>query len=271
MRAPAAAKINLGLVVGPVRADGKHEVLTLYQRLGLVDRIELEAAAELRIDGFREDTLVRQALVALAGRAGVAPAWRVRIEKAIPVAAGLGGGSSDAATALRLGNATLPRPLDERELRTLAAGLGADVPFFLVDGPQLGTGDGTDLELVDVPQDFWVVLLLPDGAAKRSTAHVYDAFDARRGADGWDERRAAFYEALGRVRRPRDLAGLPSNDLAASPVADELRAAGAFRADVSGAGPTLYGLFHHRRHAEAAARGLKRLGRTWVTAPAWYG
>jgi 4-diphosphocytidyl-2-C-methyl-D-erythritol kinase len=271
VRAPAAAKINLGLVVGPVRADGKHEVLTLYQRLGLVDRIELEPAAELRIDGFREDTLVRRALVALARRAGVEPAWRVRIEKAIPVSAGLGGGSSDAATALRLANATLPGPLEDSELRALAASIGADVPFFLVDGPQLGTGDGSDLELVDVPQDFWVVLLLPDGAAKQSTADVYDAFDARGGADGWEERRDGFRGALGRVRRPRDLAALPPNDLATSPLADELRAAGAFRADVSGAGPALYGLFHHRRPAEAAAQGLKRVGRTWLTAPAWYG
>jgi 4-diphosphocytidyl-2-C-methyl-D-erythritol kinase len=271
VRAPAAAKINLGLVVGPVRADGKHEVLTLYQRLGLVDRIELDPGPELRIEGFREDTLVRQALVALAGRAGVEPAWRVRIEKAIPVAAGLGGGSSDAATALRLANATLAEPLDAAALRTLAAGLGADVPFFLVDGPQLGTGDGSELELVDVPQDFWVVLLVPDGAVKRSTADVYDAFDTRGGAEGWEERRAAFREALARVRRPRDLADLPPNDLVTSPLADELRGPGAFRADVSGAGPALYGLFHHRRHAEAAAKGLKRLGRTWLTAPAWYG
>jgi 4-diphosphocytidyl-2-C-methyl-D-erythritol kinase len=271
MRAPAAAKINLGLVVGPVRADGKHEVLTVYQRLGLVDRIELEPAAALRIEGFREDTLVRRALVALADRAGVEPAWRVRIEKAIPVAAGLGGGSSDAATALRLANSTLSQPLADDELRTLAAGLGSDVPFFLADGPQLGAGDGTDLELVDLPQDFWVVLLVPDGAAKRCTADVYDAFDARGGADGWAERCAAFREALTHVRRPRDLAALPPNDLAASPLADELLAAGAFRADVSGAGPALYGTFHHRRSAETAARALRGLGRTWITAPAWYG
>jgi 4-diphosphocytidyl-2-C-methyl-D-erythritol kinase len=271
VRAPAAAKINIGLVVGPVRANGKHEVLTLYQRLGLVDRIELVPAAELRIDGFREDTLVREALVALARRAGTEPTWRVRIEKAIPVAAGLGGGSSDAATALRLANTTLPAPLEDSELRALAAGIGVDVPFFLVDGPQLGTGDGSDLELVDVPQDFWVVLLLPDGATKQSTADVYHAFDARGGADGWEERRTAFRDALGHVRRPRDLAALPPNDLATSPLADELRGAGAFRADVSGAGPALYGLFHHRRPAEAAAKRLKRLGHTWITAPAWYG
>ncbi|HET7571616.1 MAG TPA: hypothetical protein VFJ77_02995 [Gaiellaceae bacterium] len=270
-RAPAAAKINLALVVGPPRGDGKHELLTVFQRVGLVDRIELDAGPGLEIEGFADDTLVRGALEALARAADVEPRWRVRIEKAIPVAAGLGGGSSDAATALRLANETLPEPLAQDALRALAAALGSDVPFFLTDGPQLGSGDGTELEPLDLPQDFWVVLLLPDGATKPSTGAVYAAFDERDGAAGFDERRRVLREALAAVRRPRDLAALPPNDLAASPLAAELLAAGAFRADVSGAGPTLYGLFEERDHARAAERSLRRLGRTWLTPPAWYG
>ena len=76
MRAPAPAKINLALVVGPTRGDGKHEVVTVYQRVGLVDRIEVEPAASFRVDGFLADTLVRSALEALAARAGVEPRWR---------------------------------------------------------------------------------------------------------------------------------------------------------------------------------------------------
>src|SRR5215831_3902805 len=130
-RAPAPAKINLALVVGPLRDDGKHEVLTILQRIDLVDRIELDEAPELRVEGFAEDTLVSAALNRLAESAGTEARWRVRIEKRIPVAAGLGGGSSDAATALRLANETLPDPLPGEELRRLAADLGADVPFFL--------------------------------------------------------------------------------------------------------------------------------------------
>jgi 4-diphosphocytidyl-2-C-methyl-D-erythritol kinase len=270
-RAPAPAKLNLALVVGPVRPDGKHELATVYQRLNLVDRIELEPAARLQVDGFAGDTLVRSALETLAGRAGVEPGWRVRIEKRIPVAAGLGGGSSDAATALRLANGTLPEPLPGAELHAVAARVGADVPFFLVDGPQLGAGDGTELTPLDLPQDYWVVLLLPRDAVKASTASVYASFDARDGAAGWEGRRHALLDALEVVRRPRDLAGLPPNDLASSPLADELLAVGAFRADVSGAGPVVYGLFHHRHAAEAASRSLRGLGRTWTAAPAWYG
>jgi 4-diphosphocytidyl-2-C-methyl-D-erythritol kinase len=270
-RAPAPAKINLALVVGPLRENGKHEVVTVLQRIDLVDRIELEEASALRVEGFEEDTLVAGALRLLARAAGTEPRWRVRIEKRIPVAGGLGGGSSDAATALRLANATLAEPFPDAELRSLAAAIGADVPFFLADGPQLGTGDGSDLAPLDLPQDFWVVVLLPDGAAKASTADVYSAFDARHDVAGFAERRQALLDGLAQVERPRDLAALPRNDLASSPLAEEIRATGAFRADVSGAGPALYGLFHQRRDADAARRALRRLGRTWLAAPAWYG
>lgn len=270
-RIPATAKLNLALVVGPARPDGKHELVTVFQRIDLADRIELAAAPALRVDGFVADTLVRGALEALAAAAGVEPRWRVRIHKRIPVAGGLGGGSSDAAAALELANETLAEPLPHERLHELACGLGADVPFFLADGPQRGAGDGTDLTPLDLPQDYFVLLLLPDGVEKQSTGAVYAAFDERDGARGWRERRAALDEALARVRRPRDLAALPPNDLARSPLSDELRRLGAFRADVSGAGPTVYGLFQHRRHAEAAKRVLKPDGRLWITVPAWYG
>jgi len=271
VRAPAPAKINLALVVGPLRDDGKHEVLTVLQRIGLSDRIDLEPAPATSVEGFPDDTLVRDALRVLADRADTTAGWRVRIEKKIPLAAGLGGGSSDAATALRLANQTLGTPLEQEELHNLAAEVGSDVPFFLYDGPQLASGDGSTLEPLDLPQDFFVVLVLPNDAVKTSSAAVYTAFDARDGADGWDERRSAFAVSLEAVRRPRDLAALPPNDLARSPIAERLSELGAFRADVSGAGPTVYGLFHHERHAKAAKRALRGVGRAWLTAPAWYG
>jgi len=145
------------------------------------------------------------------------------------------------------------------------------VPFFLADGPQLGTGDGTELEPLELPQDFAVLLLLPHGTVKRSTADVYAQFDDRGGEAGWEERVARLRVALAAVRRPRDLAALPGNDLTRSPLSEELLAHGAFRADVSGAGSALYGLFHGRTDAARAARALKRRGRFWVTIPAWYG
>jgi 4-diphosphocytidyl-2-C-methyl-D-erythritol kinase len=258
----APAKINLALVVGPVRPDGRHEVATVLQRISLADRIALEEADELQIDGFADDTLVRRALEALATAIGTAPRWRVMIDKQIPVAAGLGGGSSDAAAALRLANWTLPRPLDDRALQELAVQLGADVPFFLTAGAQLGEGDGTILRPLDLPQDYWILLLLPHGERKPSTGAVYDAFTREQ---GFDARRSALLQSLALG----DLAGLPPNDLASSPFADELRAQGAFRADVTGAGPTVYGLFAEQDEALAAHAAVAARGQAWIAAPAW--
>ena len=264
-RALAPAKINLALVVGPTRVDGKHELVTVYQRVCLADELELVSSDRLRVEGFAEDTLVASALEALAAEAGMAPAWRVRLEKLIPVAAGLGGGSSDAATALRLANATLSEPLSARRLHALAAVIGADVPFFLADGPRLGEGDGTDLTPIDLPQGYAVLLLLPHDVAKASTAAVYAAFDERDGALGFDQRRSALLEAISQVEAPEDLARLPRNDLATSRLSVRLEELGAFRADVTGAGPAVYGLFADERRARAAARELSSLGRTLVT------
>ena len=204
MIARAPAKINLALVVGPARVDGKHELTTIFQRVGLADRITLEPASNTTIEGFPEDTLVSRALAALDAPHG----WRARIEKHVPVAAGLGGGSSDAGTALRLANALLDEPFEPAELHQIAAALGADVPFFLRDGPQLGAGDGSLLEPVDLPQDFAVALLVPEGAVKTSTGDVYAAFDARDGATGYERaggapsREPGRRPAAARSRRP---------------------------------------------------------------------
>ena len=252
----AHAKINLALVVGPRRADGMHEVATVLQRIDLADDIALEAANKTEVEGYSEDTLVHEALRAIGVTA------KVRIEKRVPVAAGLGGGSSDAATTLRLANETLDEPFGRQELHRLARELGADVPFFLGEGPQLGRGSGTALSELVLPQDYSVVLVLPRGAKKGSTKAVYDAFD---GDEGFEDRLEALLAAL----EAGDLKALPPNDLASSPIADELRAAGAFRADVTGAGPAVYGLFTERDRAAVARELFTDRCETWLTAPAW--
>ena len=175
---------------------------TVLQRVDLGDRVSIEPAATLTVTGFAGDTLVREALGSLAAAAGVEPRWRATIAKRIPVAAGLGGGSSDAATALRLANETLDNPLAPGDLHSLAATVGADVPFFLADGPQIGRGDGSELEAVDLPQDYWIVVALPLGATKESTAAVYRRFDDRAGANGWKTRDATLQSALAAVGGP---------------------------------------------------------------------
>ena len=266
-RARAYAKLNLGLVVGPLRPDGKHEVATILQAIDLHDEIELQPAPALVVEGFEDDTLVRDALESIADRAGVAPSWRARIEKRIPVAAGLGGGSSDAAATLALANAQLGRPLPPEALHALAAGLGADVPFFLRGGPQLAAGDGTELLALELPTEYTIVLVVAEGARKESTAAVYRGFDERRGSDGFDGRRRELLRVLEQVDEAADLARLPQNDLATSALSDELRTLGAFRADVTGAGPAVYGLFEDEPAARRAAASLRRLGPTWIARP----
>jgi 4-diphosphocytidyl-2-C-methyl-D-erythritol kinase len=263
--AHAPAKINLALVVGPTRADGLHEVATILQRIELHDTISLEPAAELEVTGFAGDSLVRRALEAVAAAAGIEPRWHARIEKLIPVAAGLGGGSSDAATAIGLANGLLQEPLPRATLQAIARGLGVDVAFFLEPGPQLGLGDGATLQAVELPQNYLVLLLRPHDTVKSSTGEIYRRFD---GDAGFDERRHRLLE-IAAAGRGADLSALPDNDLAKSPLAPRLKELGAFRADVSGAGPVLYGLFRERAAAEAAASAAARLGETWLTRPSW--
>jgi len=273
MRAQAFAKINLGLVVGPLRSDGKHEIVTVLQRVDLHDVLEIErdTATQIVIEGFTEDTLVRRSLELLAAASGVPPRWRVRLEKRIPVAAGLGGGSSDAATALRLANELSDRLLSAEELHAIAAQVGSDVPFFLTEGAKLATGDGTDLEAVVLPQGYWVVLALPHGEGKESTAAIYEALEADRAAAEFETRLRAIREALRTLEDPRQLADLPRNYLASgagpSQLGAELAALGAFRADVSGAGPTMYGLFELEKDARHAERSLRSAAKTWLTRP----
>jgi 4-diphosphocytidyl-2-C-methyl-D-erythritol kinase len=260
-RAPATAKLNLALVVGRPH-QGRHQLTTVYQRLDLVDRIAVAPAPRLRVTGFPEDTLVGKALEGLAAAAGVPPRWEARLTKRIPVAAGLGGGSSDAATALRLANETLDEPLVAEELRALAAKLGADVPFFLTQGPQLGESDGTLLTPLDLPQDYWVVLVLPRGASKQSSGAVYAVFDEREGPKGYRARRAA----LKRTLRSAPAGLWHSRRAIASSPCPSGSGGGAFRADMVAQVPACTASSSTGSGPKRRPSGTWR-GQTWVVTP----
>ena len=268
----AHAKVNLALVVGERREDGLHEIATVLQRIDLHDVLELGEAPELSVEGF-PDTLVREALTRLADAAGVEPRWRVAIEKRIPVAAGLGGGSADAGAALAAVNRFLAEPLSPDRLADVAASVGADVPFFLTPGPKLAEDAGERLTPLALPQDYSVLVALPRTTAKASTGEVYRRFDEIGRGVGFAERRNELAAALACCRGPRDLAALPPNDLGEPagrpPLVDRLHAAGAFRADVTGAGPAAYGLFDDRQQAERAALDVASEAEVWVARPVW--
>ena len=201
---------------GPPRADGKHELATVYQRLDLADTIAVEPADELDRRGLRRRHDRPARARALAAAAGVEPRWRVRIEKRIPVAAGLGGGSSDAATALRLANEHARRAAAGRASCTRSRrALGADVPFFLDAGPAARHRRRHELEPLDLPQDYAVLLLLPDGERRSARPPTSMRRSTRAsGEPGSPSARAAARRARGASTRPRDLAALPPNDLA---------------------------------------------------------
>ena len=247
LRAPA--KVNLCLRVGPLRSDGYHRLTTLFQAIDLYDELELEEAPETVVEGFPDDTLVTMALAALG------ETRRVVLRKRIPVAAGLGGGSSDAAAVLR----ALRGDRDPNELHAIARALGADVPFFLTGAEAgFGTGRGDRIQpLPEFPRGHAFVLVPSDRGL--ATADVFAACEPNpifRAVEG------DLVRAMHTVRGVRDVAGLMANDLepvvlslrpdvAAALAA--LRSQGALAQIVTGSGPTAFGLFEHRQAAEAAA------------------
>ena len=202
-RAPAPAKLNLALVVGPraTTASTRSRRCCSGSTSATASRSRRRRAQ--RSTGFAGDTLVRAALTRLAGARRVEPRWRATIDKRIPVAAGLGGGSSDAATALRLANDDARRAAARPRAPRARRALGADVPFFLADGPQLGRGDGRELEPLDLPQDFWVVLVAAErGARRRRPPPSTERFDERDGAARLASASARALERGARRRPP---------------------------------------------------------------------
>ncbi len=191
MKRSAPAKINLGLAVGPVRPDGRHDLVTVMQAITLCDELELtDGGAEDRVDcpGIEGENLALEALTALRERSGWdGPGQHLRIDKRIPVAAGLAGGSSDAAAALALA-AVRAGIADEDLVREVARDLGSDVAGLLSPGRWLAAGAGDELEELPSPVGLWVLVLPADHGL--STADVYaraDEIGARRSLAELDE------------------------------------------------------------------------------------
>lgn len=260
----AYAKLNLVLQVGRPGADGMHPLCSLFASLDLADDVHGEradhGADSVECPGVEGPNLARAALAAFRERVGPAlPPVAVRIEKRIPVAAGLGGGSADAAAVLRVANRIASEPLDATGLHEIAAGLGSDVPSQLKPRHALVQDTGELVEPIDLPR---LTALLVPARKGLSTRAVYAQLD-RMGAG----RERLQPEALRRLARvaPAELAHALDNDLqpAALALRPELaetlagiRAVGALGVAVSGSGPTCFGLFAHRVAAERAAISL---------------
>lgn len=270
----APAKLNLALLVGPRRRDGYHEVFSLMLPVSLADVVTAERVSEgvsVLCDVCPgEGNLAARAVRALEEAAGRSLPLRLTIEKRIPHGAGLGGGSSDAAAALRAADRLYDLRTPTAVLYRAAAGVGADVPFFLWPGPQIAMGRGTALSPLDLPGPLDLVVAAPELVLP--TADVYGWRDAETvvGLPEFAARTARLRSQLQAMRRPADLAGLIENDLqphvvARHPVVGDLiaslREQGALAAAMSGSGSSVFGLFDGSDAAADAAAAL----RAWST------
>jgi len=262
IRELAPAKANLVLQVGPRRGDGLHEICSLFASLELADLVEVEPrgrADRVECAGVEGPNLAHTALEAYRAAAGPAslPPLSIRIDKRIPVAAGLGGGSADAAAALRAADALADRPLGAARLREIAIRVGADVPSQIEPGHALVTGAGEHVEPVALPPMTLVLVPHHEGLASGGVYAETDRLGAIR-----PRLEPARLRALARSSSLEHLASVLENDLERAvlslrpelaTVTAHLRATGASATLVSGSGPTVVGVFGDRAAAEAAA------------------
>jgi 4-diphosphocytidyl-2-C-methyl-D-erythritol kinase len=269
MKLAAPAKLNLCLFLGPRREDGLHELCSLFEPLALADSIEIQEAErdEVLCPGIEGENLAARALATLRERGWQGPPLRIEIEKRTPVAAGLGGGSADAAAVLRLARDAVPAGAIP-DLESIAAELGADVPSQLVPSLSLVQGVGERVERLPDPTPH-AVILLPSGGGL-STAAVFaeaDRLGLGRDVAELTDLAGRLREAAGAGASPLEYAELLANDL--EPAArvlrpeigdalDALRTAGAPLALLTGSGPTAFGLFPDLIAAERAAARLDR-------------
>jgi 4-diphosphocytidyl-2-C-methyl-D-erythritol kinase len=261
----APAKLNIRLKIIGRRPDGYHELVSIMAPVGLFDRLELEMTRQSRIRiecrGFpvpdNEDNLVFRAAEAFFSQTGMAPGLFLKLTKNIPVAAGLGGGSSDAAGTLMALNSMCPNPLLPEDLARMAARLGADVPFFLHHRACIAGGIGEILEPIDKWPRFWYVIITPH--LKISTSWVYSKLNL--------ELTTGEYDFIIRTleKDPLSITKLLENDLervttSHFPIITTIKRilvdAGAEGALMSGSGPSVFGVF---RSKEQALRAKKRL------------
>jgi 4-diphosphocytidyl-2-C-methyl-D-erythritol kinase len=269
-RERAYAKINLCLFLGPTRPDGRHELVTLFDSVGMCDELVVTAsdtgADHVLCDGVQGPNLVADALVALRAAGWGPPPLTVTIDKRIPVAAGLGGGSADAAAMLRC--ASRLAPVARATVAEIAERLGADVPGQLRPGPSLGTGAGELTEVLP-PLTPYGVLVIPQRFAL-STPDVYREAD-RLGLPRSREELQALHGSLTATVPPGPEPQLIVNDLQPAALSlapqigaalDAARDAGADHAIVCGSGPTVIGIFEGAdgdRRSTAAATALSDL------------
>jgi 4-diphosphocytidyl-2-C-methyl-D-erythritol kinase len=264
MRFPSPAKVNLHLEVLGKRADGYHEIQTLMSRVDLCDQMEIHEGGEgIRLISEGEvipggmDNLACMAAGMFCREVGIHGNLEIRIRKRIPVGAGLGGGSGNAATTLMALNDLFRAGKDEKFLMGLGARLGADVPFFIFRKPALARGKGEVLTPVQLPGQLWFLMLFPP--FQISTAWAYETYDRLAGKKKEaTPLRYSYPEVM-------DVLPILKNDLEIPALSrypeigwmkEELIRQGAKGALMSGSGPVVFGLFTDLEETRRTAQAL---------------
>ena len=271
------AKVNLRLEILRKREDGYHEIRTIFQKISLHDTLHfsLKRRRGIRITADHpglptgKRNLVYQAVRSILERSDYEGGVDVVIEKRIPLGAGLGGGSSNAATTLKAMNQLLKMNLNRKELMEAGAKIGADVPFFLFEGSAIGSGVGERLRKITLPT-LWYILIYPNFEV--STRWAYQNFILTKTKYHFNLRKL--------LKTPEGIVRLLWNDLE-SVVSGEyseirimkrmLTSAGAMGAIMTGSGPTVLGIFPGEKKATEACQLLKRMvrGRGWKVIQAY--
>jgi 4-diphosphocytidyl-2-C-methyl-D-erythritol kinase len=268
LRTLAPGKVNLCLFVGPTRADARHEVLTLLESVSLADQVSVVTGGvsdEVRCPGVRGPNLADDALRALRSRGWAAPPVLVEIDKRVPVAGGMAGGSADAAAVLR--SALMLAEPAPGVVAEIATSLGSDVPSQLAPGLLRGTGAGDLVEALEpLAAHAFVVVPLPFALSSADVYSEADRLGLPRDAGDLDARAQALAGAIAPGARLPD--ELLVNDLQQAAIAlcpavgealSDVRAAGAETAFVSGSGPTVVGLFWGAEADQSAAAAALEL------------
>jgi 4-diphosphocytidyl-2-C-methyl-D-erythritol kinase len=266
----AYAKINIGLFVVEKRPDGFHDLLTVFHRVDLADTISFSPSEEIHVESDSPsapgDTtnLCYKAAVALRDHAGARTGVRITLKKCIPVGAGLGGGSSDAATVLL----QLPRfwgiGVEEAALRSIALNIGSDIPYFLGRGSALARGRGEILEYFDLPIPYTILVCTP--AVRIATRWAYSQVQPRP-AEGLD----LLPTILNGLRDPAILRSALRNDFEAgvftahpeiAGIKNLMITHGAVYASMSGSGSSVFGFFPSAEAAAALGESFRTRGLT---------
>jgi 4-diphosphocytidyl-2-C-methyl-D-erythritol kinase len=273
MEVDAHAKLNLTFEVLGKRTDGYHEVKTVMQTVALSDRIYFEPWPTLQVDCDSpelsgEANLVWKAAQELARSRGIQPRARIRVQKRIPVAMGLGGGSSDAAAALRALNELWETNATNGELQEIAAGIGSDVAFFLSGGTALAEGRGEIVSPMPSLPRFHLTLVFPDLVINDKTRHMYSRLTPAQYSDGGISRRLVLLLTGGGfvVESIRDCVFNAFQDVAEweFPILTEMRRAvreqGGPDLCLCGAGPAMFAIPSSETEHQAVADALRPMG-----------